>query len=156
MQIHQSSIKAAQKGVFHGYELLERTGSGSVTGLWLTALQSLRILESHLCNKGKSEAKFWPGCLLSCVEENEPPLPRKWSERDWHLLRSPSLFWSRRKPSAETKCSHGPTKNWNMALLRGAGARSSCSIQHGLLGTRAKNHNKVVNDSQSNSETLQL
>lgn len=87
---------------------------------------------------------------------NPPLLPRKWSERGLHLLHSPSLFWSSRKPSAETKCSHGPTKNWNMALLRGAGARSSCSIQHGLLGVRAKNHNKVVNDSQSNSETLQL
>lgn len=76
MQIHQSSIKATQKGVFHGYELLERTGSGSVAGLWLTALQSLRILESHLCNKGKSHAKFWPDCLLSHVEENEPSPPQ--------------------------------------------------------------------------------
>lgn len=47
-------------------------------------------------------------------------------------------------------------KNWNMALLRGAGARSSCSIRPGPLGPRAKNHNKVVNDSQCNSETLQL
>lgn len=156
MQIHQSFIKAAQKGVFHGYELLECTGSGSVAGLWLTALQSFRILESHLCNKGRSDVRFWPDSLLSCVEENEAPPPGKWSERGWHLLRSPFLFWSSRKPSAETEYSYGPTKNWNMALLRGTGARSSCSIQHGLLGMRAKNHNKVVNDSQSNSETLQL
>lgn len=66
------------------------------------------------------------------------------------------FFGLSRKPSTETKRSYGPTKNWNMALLRGAGARSSCSIQHSLLGMRARNHNKVVNDSQSNSETLQL
>lgn len=102
--------------------------------------------------------EFGQTLSLAVWRRMSPPLtpPRKWSERGWHLLHSPSLFWSSRKPSAETKCSYGPTKNWNMALLRGAGARSSCSIQRGLLGTRAKNHNKVVNDSQSNSETLQL
>lgn len=94
--------------------------------------------------------------LSLAVWRRMKPPPGKWSERGWHLLRSPFLFWSSRKPSAETEYSYGPTKNWNMALLRGAGARSSCSIQHGLLGMRAKNHNKVVNDSQSNSETLQL
>lgn len=106
--------------------------------------------------KARAMLNFGQAVSLAVWKRMNPPLPRKWSERGWHLLRSPSLFWSSRKPSAETKCSHGPTKNWNMALLRGAGARSSCSIQHGLLGTRAKNHNKVVNDSQSNSETLQL
>lgn len=73
MQIHQSFIKAAQKGVFHGYKLLECTSSGSVAGLWLTALQSFRILESHLCNKGRNDVRFWPDSLLSTVEENEAP-----------------------------------------------------------------------------------
>lgn len=73
MQIHQSFIKAAQKGTFHGDELLECTVSGSVAGLWLTALQSFRILESHLCNKDRSDVRVWPDSLLSCVGENEPP-----------------------------------------------------------------------------------
>lgn len=152
MQIHQSSIKASQKGVFHGYELLERTGSGSAAGLWLAAPQSLRILESHLCNKGRSDVKFWLDSLLSHVEENELPSSHGNGVKGVCICSILLPFFG----LAETKCSHGPTKNWNMALLRGAGARSSCSIQHGLLGARAKNHNKVVNDSQSNSETLQL
>lgn len=164
MQIHQSFIKAAQKGVFHGDGLLECTSSAVSLGYGWLPCRALGYWKVTYATKRGVMLDFGQTLSLAAWKRMKPPPsprhhhPRKWSEKGWHLLHSPSLFWSskKKKPSAETKYSYGPTKNWNMALLRGAGARSSCSIQHGLLGMRAKNHNKVVNDSQSNSETLQL
>lgn len=49
---------------------------------------------------------------LAVWQRMNPPPSRQGNgvKGGWHLLHSPSLFWSSRKPSAERKCSYSPTK----------------------------------------------
>lgn len=124
--------------------------------MWLSVPQSLRILESHFCNKGRSDVRFWPDSFLGRVEENEAPPKGNGVKGVGICSILLPFFGLAESPLQKQNAVPALPKNWNMALLRGAGARSSCSIRPGPLGPRAKNHNKVVNDSQCNSETLQL
>lgn len=103
MQIHQSFIKAAQKGVFHGDGLLECTSSAVSLGYGWLPCRALGYWKVTYATKRGVMLDFGQTLSLAAWKRMKPPPrprhhhPRKWSEKGWHLLHSPSLFWSSKK-----------------------------------------------------------
>lgn len=136
MQIHQSFIKAAQKGVFHGDGLLECTSSGVSLGYGWLPCRALGYWKVTYATKRRVMLDFGQTLSLAAWKRMKPPPrprhhhPRKWSEKGWHLLHSPSLFWSSKK---KTLC-RNKIQLWPYQKLE-YGPPEGCRSQEQLFNT---------------------
>lgn len=67
--------------------------------------------------------------LSLAVWRRMKPPPRKWSERGWHLLHSPSLFWSKQKALHRNKTQLRPYQKLEY------GPPEGCRSQEQLFNT---------------------